>query len=101
MSHSESIFANYQKEHKVSVECPVHGYAGIGSKKKPEYGCKTCNEVTFFTILARKSKNSFNKEALDELEAYVRAICELEDEGAFDFKVNAPTFDVQKDAAPD
>lgn len=101
MNHSESIFTNYQKEQKVSVECPVHNYAGLGSKKKPEYGCKMCNEVTFFTILARKSKNSFNKEALEELEACIRAICELEDEGQFDFKVNAPQFDIQKDAIKD
>lgn len=101
MHRSDVIMTDFQKEIRVSNECKLHGYKGIGSKVPPVYGCETCNFMTFFTILARKSKNTLDKSVLDELESYIHAICELEDEGQFDFKVEAPTFQIDKDAAPD
>src|SRR5579859_1660545 len=101
MDRSDVILGDFKSETRVVQECKFHGYTGLGSKKKPEYGCEICNFLTFFTLLARKSKTSLNKEALDELEAYITALCELEDEGKFDWVVDTPEFDIQKNATKD
>jgi len=98
MHRSDELIKTYS-EPRVINECALHQYSGLGSKKPPSFGCKICNEITFFTILARKSSKGFNHAALDELEAMIHAMCELEDEGSFDFKVEAPKFNIEKDAA--
>ena len=99
MHRSDEVIKTYSAEPRVINECAFHGYTGIGSRKPPSYGCKICNEITFFTIVARRSSKGINLEALDELEAKIHAIVELAEEGLFDFKVEAPKFEIEKDAA--
>lgn len=103
MNREDVIISDFQSEPRVVQSCKFHGYSGIGSKKKPEYGCEICNFITMFTILARHTdkQHRLDKAKLDEFEACIHAICELEDEGAFDFKVTTPEITIHKDAVED
>jgi len=102
MDRTDVIIGDFKSEPRVVQECKFHGYKGLGSKKKPEYGCEICNFITLFTLLARKGDGkSMNKAALDELEACIHAIVELDSEGQFDFKIEDPTFNIEKDAIKD
>lgn len=84
-------------------ECKFHGYTGLGSKKKPEYGCEICNFLTIFTILAGgvKPGAKLDKTKLDEFEACIQAMCELDSEGLFDFVPKEPEITIKKNATED
>lgn len=100
MDRTDVILGDFKSEPRVVQECKFHGYTGLGSKKKPEYGCEICNFLTIFTILAG-GKNKFDKAKLEEFEACIHAICELDDEGLFDFEPKAPEITIKKNAIED
>jgi len=102
VDRTDVILGDFKSQPRVVQSCKFHGYTGLGSKIKPEFGCEICNFLTIFTLLAMKSDGKgFNKTALDEFEACIHAIVELDKEGAFDFKVEEPEFDIQKNATKD
>lgn len=102
MDRTDVILGDFKSQPRVVQSCKFHGYSGLGSKKKPEEGCEICNFITIFTILARKGDGkTMNKTALDEFEACIHAMVELDEAGEFDFKVNQPSFDIQKNATKD
>lgn len=102
MENRQEQLVKTLQEPRVINECKTHGYSGLGSKKPPADGCKMCNEVTFFTIVAGKVKDGkVDLEALDRIEAYIHALVELCEEGRFDWVINSPEFKIQKDAVKD
>lgn len=63
--------------------CHVHGYYGQPIPG-PTEKCKQCGEVYLRQILATKSGDY--QANLDELEAIIHAMVELDEEGLFDYK---------------
>jgi hypothetical protein len=97
MNRQEALHTAYSKQPLVVETCKLHNYSGIGSKAKPAFDCQICAFITLRTLLARKPGDF--RANLDELEAKIHAICELDDEGLFDYKSEAPTFKIEKDVA--
>lgn len=78
----------------VHIECPIHHYRGIGQQSVPVKDCVLCAKVQILTILATKEGDM--QENLEQLEAILRAACELSSEGKFDFTPSKPKFHIEK-----
>lgn len=85
----QKVLDGYLDDARIVLHCGLHQYAGPGSAKPPVEGCERCAHVMIYTLVARQKGNKL--QALDELEAILRALCELDDEGAFDY---APALEI-------
>ena len=83
---------------KVTLICEKHGYVA-GAKVGQHLGCSQCVFVDFVYKFA-KTRPEKRAEMLDQFEALVKTMCELEDEGKLDIHIYPqPTVEITKDAA--
>ena len=78
----ESVISDAYEGERVTLHCAKHHYFGEGDQT-PTVGCKECAQVQLMLIFCRKKGDK--QAALDELEALIHALCELDDEGSFDY----------------
>lgn len=83
---------------KVQLVCKQHNYVA-GARHGQAKGCYQCIYVDFVYKFC-KTKPENRAEMLDQFEAIVRAMCELEDEGKLDIHLYPhPIVEITKDAS--
>lgn len=88
-SPDEKLEAAFGQD-RATLYCGTHGYTGA-AKSLPTPGCKSCAQVQLMMMFCN-NKNPDRKAALDELEAVIHSLCELDAEGQFDYKPIKPEF---------
>lgn len=97
LKRPEDILAKAFGEQRALITCGLHNYVPGSKHQKPRSGCKNCIEADFIYILSTKKGDL--KENLDQLEAIIHSLCELDDEGKMDFILDKPIITTEKDAA--
>jgi hypothetical protein len=100
MSKSEAYLADVLDPRKVILECEVHHYVP-GRDIRKHTGCKQCIMADYVKMFA-ETPPELRAERLDQFEALIHTMCELEDEGKLDITLQRhPTIQIEKDAIPD
>lgn len=94
------LVSNLLSGDKVSLICSVHNYTP-GSAPRTHRGCPQCIMCDYVFMFANTPKDR-QREALDQFEALIHGLCELEDEGKLDVNIQRhPTMTIERDALPD
>jgi hypothetical protein len=97
LKNPEDIISRAFGEQRALPTCGLHNYVPGSKHQSPRAGCKNCIEADFIFILA--SKKGDLQENLDQFEAIIQSLCELDAEGKMDFVLDKPVIHTQKDAA--
>lgn len=82
------------------LECEIHHYVP-GRDVRRHTGCKQCIMADYVKMFA-ETPPELRAERLDQFEALIHTMCELEDEGKLDITLQRhPTIQIEKDALPD
>lgn len=93
----EDILADAFDEKRAILICGKHNYVAGSKHQKPRMGCPDCVKVTYIHLIATRGGDI--KENLDQLEAIIHGLVELDQEGKMDFQITRPTIEIEKDAA--
>ena len=85
---------------KVQLTCEIHNYVP-GRDIRKHIGCAKCIMADYVKMFAEMPAD-VRQERLDQFEALVRTMCELEDQGKLDISIpRHPELHIEKDALPD
>jgi len=85
---------------KVQVICEIHNYLP-GRDIRRHVGCANCIKADFIKMFA-ETPPELRAERLDQFEALIQTLCELEDKGKLDITLQRhPTIQIEKDALPE
>lgn len=86
---------------KVTIYCGLHNYFGpskSGAEIKPTQGCGRCWTVMYLHDIANTPPDQ-RAERLDELEAVIHKMCELDAKGKWDYQpYRHSKIEIEKDA---
>lgn len=100
MTKSNAYLAEVLDPRKVMLECEIHHYLP-GRDIRKHLGCKHCLMADFVKMFA-ETPPELRQERLDQFEALIHTMCELEDAGKLDIKLQRyPTLTIEKDAIPE
>jgi len=85
---------------KVQLMCKVHNYVP-GRDVRKHLGCVQCITADYVKMFA-ETPPELRQERLDQFEALIHTMCELDDQGKLDVTLQRhPTLIIEKDAIPD
>ena len=85
---------------KVQLMCEIHNYVP-GRDIRKHTGCAKCIMADYVKMFA-ETPPELRQERLEQFEALVHTMCELEDQGKLDIKLDRhPGLVIEKDALPD
>ena len=100
MSTSAVRLAEVLDPKKVIITCEIHHYVP-GRDVRRHLGCKQCIMADYVKMFA-ETPPELREERLDQFEGLIHTLCELDDEGKFDLKLDRhPQLVIEKDAWPD
>lgn len=85
---------------KIQLTCSIHNYLP-GRDIRQHTGCPQCIMADYVKMFA-ETPPELRAERLDQFEALIQTMCELEDKGKLDITLQrSPTLVIEKDAIPD
>jgi len=97
---SQARLADILDPNKVVLTCEIHHYVP-GRDIRKHTGCKQCIMADFIAMFAQ-TPPELRQERLDQFEALIHTMCELDDQGKLDVTLQRhPTLIIEKDAIPD
>lgn len=100
MSKSAAYLNDVLDPNKVILTCEIHHYVP-GREVRKNLGCKQCIMADYVKMFA-ETPPELRQERLDQFEALIQTMCELDDKGKLDITLQRhPTITIEKDAWPD
>lgn len=85
---------------KIQLVCQQHNYVAGGTARR-HTGCVKCITVDYIYMFA-KTPPELRQERLDQFEALIHTMCELEEQGKLNIDISRhPAIHIEKDALPD
>lgn len=94
LKRPEDILARAFDEKRATLVCGKHNFVAGSKHQKPHMGCPDCIKVTFIHLIATRQGDV--KENLDQLEAIIHGLVELDQEGKMDFEMQRPDIQITK-----